>query len=55
MTVSVVTSPRVPDSFPSGTHQPPCSSAKPIRLNPKEHGAYAILGVPLVAALLIAV
>ena len=34
------------------TTQPP-GIARPVRLHPKEHGAYAILGVPLVVALVL--
>lgn len=39
---------------PSTSHSQPTSVAKPAAMEPKEHGAYAILGIPIVTSLIIA-
>lgn len=39
---------------PTPSHPQPTSIAKPAAMKPKEHGAYAILAIPIVTSLLIA-
>ncbi|QDT35435.1 YwiC-like family protein [Thalassoglobus polymorphus] len=54
--VATATKPRTDSqnsSSPADEREKVARNAKSDRLNPKEHGAYAILGIPLVAALII--